>query len=45
MREILFNGINALESKEFFASDNLDLIRSKWCGHVMEFVDYDIPSL
>ena len=41
----MFNGINALESKEFFTFDDLDLIRGEWSRHVMEFVDYDIPSL
>ena len=42
MREIVSNGINAQESKEFFTSDDLDLIRDEWCGHVMEFVNYDM---
>ena len=44
MREIVLNGIPILESKEFFTSDDLDLIRGEWCGHVMQFVDYDIVS-
>ena len=42
MREIVSNGINALERKEFFTSNDLDLIRDEWCGHVMEFVNYDM---
>ena len=42
MREIVLNGINTLESKEFFTSDDLDLIRDEWCGRVMEFVNYDM---
>ena len=38
----MLNGIAILESKEFFTSDDLDLIRGEWCGHVMQFVDCDI---
>ena len=39
---IVLNGIDVLESNEFFTSEDLDLIRGEWCGHVMQFVNYDI---
>ncbi|GMN68514.1 hypothetical protein TIFTF001_037571 [Ficus carica] len=34
MRDIVLNGINALESKEFYSSEDLDLIRGEWASHV-----------
>ena len=36
------NGIDALESKQFYTSEDLDMIRGEWAGHVMNFVNYDI---
>ncbi|GMN60108.1 hypothetical protein TIFTF001_029200 [Ficus carica] len=42
MRDIVLNGIDALESKQFYTSEDLDLIRGEWSAHVMEFVNYDV---
>ncbi|GMN47898.1 hypothetical protein TIFTF001_017072 [Ficus carica] len=33
MRDIVLNGIDALESKQFYTSEDLDLIRGEWSGH------------
>ena len=42
MRNIMFNGIDVLESKEFFTCRDLDLTKGEWCGHVMQFINYDM---
>ena len=42
MRDIALNGIDVLESKEFFTSEDLDLIREEWCDHVIQFINYDM---
>ena len=42
MRDIVLNGIDILESKEFFTCQDLDLIRGEWCDHVMQFINYDM---
>ncbi|GMN67300.1 hypothetical protein TIFTF001_036352 [Ficus carica] len=42
MRDIVLNGIDALESKQFYTSEDLDLIKREWSGHVMEFINYDV---
>ena len=42
MRDIVLNGIDVLESKEFFTSEDLDLIRGEWASHVMQFINYDM---
>ena len=42
MRDIVLNGIDALESKQFYSSENLDLIRGECSRHVMEFINYDV---
>ncbi|GMN30285.1 hypothetical protein TIFTF001_044443 [Ficus carica] len=34
MRDIVLNGIDALESKQFYTSEDLDLIRGEWSGHI-----------
>ena len=36
------NGIDALESKQFYTSEDLDLIRGEWASHVMDFINYDV---
>ena len=35
------NGIDALESKQFYTSEDLDLIRGECDSHVTEFINYD----
>ena len=42
MRDIVLNGIDVLESKEFFTSHELDLITGEWANHVMQFINYDM---
>ncbi|GMN74361.1 hypothetical protein TIFTF001_052360 [Ficus carica] len=42
MRDIVLNGIDALESKQFYTSEDLDLIRGEWSENVMEFINYDV---
>ena len=42
MRDIVLNGIDVLESKQFFTSEDLDLIRGEWASHVMQFINYDM---
>ncbi|GMN70630.1 hypothetical protein TIFTF001_039670 [Ficus carica] len=42
MRDIVLNGIDVLESREFFTSQELDLIREEWASHVMQFINYDM---
>ena len=42
MRDIVLNGIDVFESKEFFTSQDLDLIRGEWASHVMQFINYDM---
>ena len=42
MRNIVLNGIDLLESKEFFTSDDLDLSRGEWASHVIQFINYDM---
>ena len=38
----MLNGIEAIESKQFYTSEDLDLIRGEWSKHVMEFINYDV---
>ena len=38
----MLNGIDVLERKIFFISDDLDLIRGEWTSHVMQFINYDM---
>ncbi|GMN28418.1 hypothetical protein TIFTF001_002033 [Ficus carica] len=42
MRDIVLNGIDVLKSKEFFTSQDLDLIKGEWVSHVMQFINYDM---
>ena len=38
----MLNGIDALESKQFYSCEDLDVIRGEWSTHVIEFINYDV---
>ena len=42
MRDIVLNGIDVLERKEFYTWDDMDLIRGEWTKFVIQFINYDM---
>ena len=42
MRDIVLNGIDVLERKEFYTWDDMDLIREELTEFVMQFINYDM---